>query len=167
MEELKTNEKQLIVKKIDNGIVIDHIRPPGRAFHLLKALNIDENYPHSVFVAINVPSKKYGRKDVLKIRNVSEDLLHQSLDVLGLLIAGSNIVYIENYEVVKKEKIKAPERAIGLMSCPGISCITNLREDVETDFIILPIQESLEGLKLRCTYCDKIFNVQEHISLLL
>ncbi|MFX0209447.1 MAG: aspartate carbamoyltransferase regulatory subunit, partial [Candidatus Hodarchaeota archaeon] len=69
MNNAQKSEKELIVAKIDNGIVIDHITPPGRAFYALKVLKIDESFPHSVFLAINVPSQKQGRKDVLKIHN--------------------------------------------------------------------------------------------------
>ena len=82
MKEEKGNDKQLTVKKIDNGIVIDHIAS-GSSFYVLRALNIDEHFPHSVFVAMNVPSKKLGRKDVLKIRNLKKNDLN--LDVLGFL----------------------------------------------------------------------------------
>ena len=65
MKEKNNNDKQLIVKKINNGIVIDHIAS-GSSFYVLRALKIDDHFPHSVFVAMNVPSKKLGRKDVLK-----------------------------------------------------------------------------------------------------
>jgi aspartate carbamoyltransferase regulatory subunit len=166
MTEHKGNEKRLTVKKIDNGIVIDHIAS-GSSFHVLRALNIDEHFPHSVFVAMNVPSKKLGRKDVLKIRNLRKNDLN--LDVLGLLISGSNLVYIENYEIVEKERIKSPKKAYGIIQCPGLRCITNLREDVETEFDIIGNNGNgnRENLKLRCVYCDKMFNIHENISLIL
>jgi aspartate carbamoyltransferase regulatory subunit len=165
VSESNLKDKQLIVKKIDNGIVIDHIATGG-AFHVLKALKIDDHYPHSVFIAINVPSKKLGRKDVLKIRNISiEDI---NLDILGLLISGSNIIIIEDYNVVYKEKIRASKKAHGVIKCPGISCITNLREDVETEFTVIANDGNgnRENLSLRCTYCDKIFKILENISLI-
>jgi aspartate carbamoyltransferase regulatory subunit len=164
MKEKNNNDKQLIVKKINNGIVIDHIASGG-SFYVLKALNIDENFPHSVFVAMNVPSKKLGRKDVLKIRNLRKDDLN--LDVLGLLISGSNLVCIENYLVVHKEKIKTPKKAYGIIKCPGLSCITNLRENVKTEFDIIENNGKKEDIKLRCVYCDKMFDIHEHISLIV
>ena len=165
MSEIKRDKKQLTVKKIDNGIVIDHI-VTGGAFHVLKALNIDEHFPHSVFIAMNVPSKKLGRKDVLKIRNISREDLN--LDILGLLISGSNFICIKDYNIVCKEKIKTPKKAHGVIKCPGISCITNLREDVETEFIVIGSNgEGIrENLSLRCIFCDKIFKILENISLI-
>ncbi|MFX0184220.1 MAG: aspartate carbamoyltransferase regulatory subunit, partial [Candidatus Hodarchaeota archaeon] len=89
-ESVVKTEKQLTVKKIDNGIVIDHISPAGWSFYALKILNIDESFPHSVYLAINVPSAKLGRKDLIKIRNVTKKDL--DLEKLGLVIAGSNII---------------------------------------------------------------------------
>lgn len=156
------SEKELIVAKIDNGIVIDHITPPGRAFYALKALNIDENFPHSVFVAINLPSRKFGRKDLLKIRNMKREDLN--IEKLGLLISGSNIAYIKDYMIIEKEKIKTPKRISGVIRCPGLNCITSQREDVKPEFIVLT---DYHPISLRCVYCDVIFNVHEHISLML
>lgn len=164
MHENNGNGKQLIVKKIDNGVVIDHIAS-GSSFYVLRALRIDEHFPHSVFVAMNVPSKKLGRKDVLKIRNLKKDDLN--IDILGLLISGSNLIYIEDYNVVEKEKIKAPKKAYGIIKCPGLSCITNLREHVKTEFDIIENQSKKEDIKLRCVYCDKMFDIHENISLIV
>jgi len=155
-------KKELIVAKIDNGIVIDHITPPGRAFYALKALNIDENFPHSVFVAINLPSRKFGRKDILKIRNMNREDLN--IKKLGLLISGSNIAYIKHYKIIKKEKIKIPKKISGALKCPGLNCITSRHEDVETEFKVL---DNHDPISLRCVYCDVIFNIHENISLML
>ncbi|UCE14088.1 MAG: aspartate carbamoyltransferase regulatory subunit [Candidatus Heimdallarchaeota archaeon] len=161
MSNKNSNNKELIVAKIDNGVVIDHITPPGRAFYALKVLKIDEKYPHSAFVALNVPSKKLGRKDVLKIRNIDEKDLN--IEVLGLIISGSNVAYIKDYHIVKKEKIITPKKATGILNCPSSTCITNQREDVETQFVVIT---SKDVIKLRCEYCDIIFNIHERISLL-
>ena len=164
MAEIRDNGKELIVKKIDNGIVIDHITS-GSSFYVLRALKIDEHFPHSVFIAMNVPSKKLGRKDVLKIRNFKKNDLN--LDVLGLLISGSNLAYIENYKIVEKETVTTPKKAHGIIKCPGIKCITNLREDVETEFDIISNSGKREDIKLRCVYCDKMFKIHENISLII
>ncbi len=154
-------EKELTVAKIDNGIVIDHITPSGRAFYALKALNIDENFPHSVFVAINLPSQKFGRKDILKIKNMNREDLN--IEKLSLLISGSNIAYIKDFKIIRKEQIRAPEKISGVIKCPGLNCITNEREDVIPEFIVF---NGHKPISLRCVYCDVIFNVHEHISLM-
>ncbi|MHA1450010.1 MAG: aspartate carbamoyltransferase regulatory subunit [Candidatus Hodarchaeales archaeon] len=158
---MNSDEKELVVAKIQNGIVIDHIKPPGRVFYALKVLNIDETFPHAVFVAINVPSKKLGRKDVLKICNIKEEDL--DLDRLGLIIPGSNVIYIKDYHVIAKQPIQAPDRIHGIVKCPGISCITNRREDVVPEFIVI---DKNEPIRLRCAYCDAMFYIHEKIALM-
>jgi aspartate carbamoyltransferase regulatory subunit len=110
-------------------------------------------------VALNVPSQKLGRKDVLKIRNVTDI----DLTKLGLIVSGANVIYIKEYHIIRKEKIQTPERVTGLISCPGMSCITNQREDVVPEYIV---RNKDEPIQLRCAYCDKLFNVHEHISLM-
>ncbi|MFX0172233.1 MAG: aspartate carbamoyltransferase regulatory subunit [Candidatus Hodarchaeota archaeon] len=155
-------KKQLTVQKIDNGIVIDHITPPGWSFYALKILNIDESFPHSVYLAINVPSAKLGRKDLIKIRNIAKKDL--DLEKLGLVIAGSNIIDIRDYNVVEKQKIEAPDKVTGAIKCPGLHCITSLREDVQPEFKVISKNHPVQ---LRCNFCDKIFNPHENISLLI
>ena len=162
-ETVVENKKQLIVNKIDNGIVIDHITPAGTAFFVLQALKIDNHYPHSVFVAINVSSKRLGRKDVLKIRNIKESDLN--LEMLGLLIAGSNLVVIEDYKIIRKVRLETPEYIRGLFQCPGHSCITRLHEDVEPEFKVIKGNGTNESVKLRCIYCDKIFDVFQSLAM--
>jgi aspartate carbamoyltransferase regulatory subunit len=162
VESMVKNEKQLTVAKIDNGIVIDHITPPGWSFYALKVLNIDESFPHSVYIAINVPSQKLGRKDLIKIRNIAKKDL--DLEKLGLVIANSNIIVIKDYKVIEKQKIKAPDEIKGTIKCPGHHCITNLREDVQPEYIVI---DKNHPVQLRCNYCDKIFNPHENISLLI
>ncbi|HEW89869.1 MAG TPA: aspartate carbamoyltransferase regulatory subunit, partial [Candidatus Bathyarchaeota archaeon] len=54
------------VAKIKEGTVIDHITA-GRALMVLKILGITGREGFVVSVAMNVPSKKMGRKDIVKI----------------------------------------------------------------------------------------------------
>ena len=54
------------VDNIAMGTVIDHIKA-GKAAKVMKLLSIGEDYPHRVAVMLNVPSKKSGTKDIVKI----------------------------------------------------------------------------------------------------
>lgn len=54
-------KKKLIVSKIRNGIVIDHI-PAGRALKVLKILGITGDEGLRVALVMNVKSKKYGKR---------------------------------------------------------------------------------------------------------
>ena len=53
------------VDEIKNGIVIDHITA-GRAMQIYTLLGLD-NIESTVAVLQNVPSKKMGKKDIIKI----------------------------------------------------------------------------------------------------
>ena len=58
------SDKQLLVSKIENGIVIDHI-PSGKAFLVLKLLKVDPKA--RTLIAQNVESRSQGTKDLIKI----------------------------------------------------------------------------------------------------
>ncbi|MEM2127741.1 MAG: aspartate carbamoyltransferase regulatory subunit, partial [Candidatus Bathyarchaeia archaeon] len=58
------SDRQLLVSKIENGIVIDHI-PAGKAFLVLKLLRLDPSA--RVLLAINVDSRRLGVKDIIKV----------------------------------------------------------------------------------------------------
>ena len=58
--------KQLTISKIKEGTVIDHINA-GKALLVLKILGIHSNSTETVSMAMNVPSKKMGKKDIVKV----------------------------------------------------------------------------------------------------
>src|SRR3989442_15228700 len=60
--------KELYVKKIRNGSVIDHISA-GHALDVLKILGIGGGEGHIVSVAMNVSSKAASKKDIVKVEN--------------------------------------------------------------------------------------------------
>src|SRR2546422_10945009 len=60
--------KELYVKKIRNGSVIDHISA-GHALDVLKILGIGGGEGHIVSVAMNVSSKAASQKDSVKVEN--------------------------------------------------------------------------------------------------
>jgi len=58
--------EELLVSKIENGTVIDHI-PAGRALTVLRILGISGKEGLRVALVMNVESKKLGKKDIVKI----------------------------------------------------------------------------------------------------
>ena len=73
----------MIVDAIRNGIVIDHITA-GHAMELYSILELDK-LDCTVAVLKNVPSKKKGKKDIIKV----DTLLDVDLDVLGYIDYGT------------------------------------------------------------------------------
>ena len=60
------NEMELRVSKIKDGTVIDHIRG-GYALDVVNILGITGKEKRVMTIAINVSSKRFGVKDIVKI----------------------------------------------------------------------------------------------------
>ena len=56
----------LKVDVIENGTVVDHIKA-GKGVKVIKILGIGEDYSGKVALVMNVPSKRDGKKDMVKI----------------------------------------------------------------------------------------------------
>jgi len=63
-----SDTRQLIVRRIKNGTVIDHIESP-RALLVLNILNMTGQEGDVITVALNVPSIKHKKKDIIKVEN--------------------------------------------------------------------------------------------------
>ena len=63
-----SDTSQLIVRRIKNGTVIDHIESP-RALLVLNILNMTGQEGNVITVALNVPSIKHKKKDIIKVEN--------------------------------------------------------------------------------------------------
>lgn len=149
----KTSEKDMLkVKKIESGIVIDHI-PQGRATRLLSILGIDEDFKATISVLINVPSGTSGLKDIIKIEG--RDLKKKELEKIALLAPQATINVIKDFEVIEKYKVKLPEVLEAVVPCPNPNCITNKEGTPK-----LRIKEK-NPLKIRCDYCEKVYGELE------
>jgi len=147
--------RELLVRKIREGTVIDHI-PAGRALDVLKVLKISGREGFTVAVVMNVESKKLGRKDIIKIEG--KELKRSELDVISIVAPTATINIIREYEVVDKFKVKPPQVIEGLFRCRNPNCITNQRrEPIKSRFTVIG-----EGpVKLKCDYCGEIHEIDE------
>lgn len=59
--------KELLVSAIENGTVIDHI-PTDKTFAVVRLLGL-QDMSEPVTIGYNLPSKKVGRKGIIKISN--------------------------------------------------------------------------------------------------
>ena len=138
--------KDLYVKKIRNGTVIDHISA-GHALDVLKILGIDGGEGHIVSVAMNVSSKTASKKDIVKVEN--RELRPGEVDKIALIAPGATINIIRDYEVAEKTRVKLPESIRGIVRCANPACVSNAGEPVEPKFLV----ERQDPLRLRCFYC--------------
>ncbi len=140
-------EDALLVKKIENGTVIDHI-PPKMSLTVARILKVfDDGNP--VLLAINVESKKMKRKDILKLEN--RFLSQTELGEISLLIPGATVNKIENWKVVDKQTVELPDKIEGIVRCANPACVTNKGEPVTAKFTVI----SREPLLIRCHYCRR------------
>lgn len=141
--------KDLYVKKIRNGTVIDHISP-GHALDVLKILRIGGGEGDIVSVAMNVPSRTASKKDIVKVEN--RELKPGEVDKIALIAPGATINIIRDYEVAEKNRVKLPDSIRGTVRCANPACVSNAGEPVETRFMV----ERQDPLRLRCFYCSRI-----------
>ncbi len=141
--------KELRISALQNGTVIDHI-PVEDVFRIVEILKL-QDLKKEISIATNLPSKKLGRKGIIKVSNVQLD--QTAVDAVALLAAGANIVIIKNYKVARKVVIKMPNIVKGIVRCFNPNCITN-KEEVVTVFRVL----ASSPLKLQCHFCSKIMS---------
>jgi|Deesub1362A_J573_1020465.scaffolds.fasta_scaffold00278_45 aspartate carbamoyltransferase regulatory subunit len=154
----KETNKHLIISKIKDGTVIDHITS-GMAILVLKILGIGVNTREAVSMAMNVPSSKMGKKDIVKVEGkfISEDELNK----IALIAPQATINLIENFKITKKFEVSPPKVVERIISCPNRNCISNSREPISSRFNIY-----LEDNKViaKCDYCGKkISNIEKFI----
>jgi aspartate carbamoyltransferase regulatory subunit len=142
-------ENQLIVRKIENGTVIDHI-PSGQGLLIYKILKVNPKLTKSVILT-NVESSKHGRKDLIKIEG--KYLTKVQVDIISLIAPTATINYIEDWKVREKYRVKIPDIIEEIVKCSNPSCITNdEKEPVKTKFYV----DKSEGKpELRCHYCGR------------
>ncbi|MEM2110883.1 MAG: aspartate carbamoyltransferase regulatory subunit [Candidatus Bathyarchaeia archaeon] len=141
------SKKTLRVSKIKDGTVIDHITK-GHALDVVKILGINGRSGGVVTIAMNVPSRKIGVKDVVKIEG--RELNPEEVDKIALIAPHATINIIRNYKVAEKQRVKLPSMIYGIVKCANPTCISNNeREPVKPIFYV----EKEEPLRLRCHYC--------------
>ncbi len=148
------NKEKLKVSKIKKGTVIDHI-PEGRALTVLEILGISRGTGATVSVLMNVPSEKFGEKDIVKVEG--RKLVEEEINKIALTAPRAKINVVENYEVVEKKTVKIPENVEGVVECSNPACITNASEPVKPEFEVV----SKSPISLRCKYCERITEEDE------
>ena len=143
------SDKELRVSKIKDGTVIDHISG-GYALDVVKILGITGREKRVMTIAINVPSKRFKVKDIVKIEGRA--LNSQEVNRIALVAPHASINIIRNYSVVEKLEVKLPQVIEGTVTCVNPACISNSEEPVSTRFYV----KSEEPLMLKCHYCGYI-----------
>jgi len=146
-----TSKRELLVSKIENGIVIDHI-PVGKAFQVLRLLKVEPDA--RAFIAQNVDSKTMGRKDLIKVEGTY--LTSRQIDLIAFLAPEATLNIIQDWDVKEKRRIQLPKQVEGIFRCPNPLCPTNAQYTPSKTIFKVERGERLEETKLNCTYCGSI-----------
>lgn len=148
------SEQKLKIDKIKKGTVIDHVNA-GYALIILNLTGLDET-SNLMTVGVNVPSNKYGTKDIIKIENVFLDEVQ--LQQIAILSSNATISLIKDFEVIKKKKVEIPEVIKNIIMCDTKTCISNSKkEPINTEFVVL----EKKPLKVQCAFCDRIYKLDQ------
>ena len=132
------------VDGVSNGIVLDHIRA-GYGMEIYNYLKLGQ-LNCCIAVLQNVPSKKFGRKDIIKIDSV----IDLNLDVLGYLDHNITVNYIKDGILSKKCHLELPEKLFNVISCKNPRCISSVEQGITQ---IFELADRDQGI-YRCKYCD-------------
>ena len=152
-----SDTRQLLVRRIKDGTVIDHIES-GKALLVLRTLDITGKEGNVITVALNVPSSKHNKKDIIKVEN--KFLEKNETNKLALIAPHATINIIKEYRLVEKRKIQLPDSIIGVFKCPNLKCVTNSDEYIKPVINII----DKEKIILRCRYCFRTLTINELVS---
>lgn len=144
-------DKKLKVDPIREGTVIDHI-PAHKALQVMSIINPAES--DVVTIGLNFASKKFGRKDIVKIEG--RELTSGEVNSIALVAPEANVIIIRDYDVVNKRLVQVPDQIEGFARCGNPRCITN-HEKMTTRFRTV----RRNPVALRCEYCERVFSVGE------
>src|SRR5262245_14189155 len=119
-ERISAPEKSIKVSALRQGTVIDHLRR-GSALRVIRVLGIALDGAGTV--EVNLESRKYGLKELIKIEN--RELTEEEVSKIALLSPEATFCIIRSFEVVHKFRAQLPELVEGLVRCGNPSCITN------------------------------------------
>lgn len=139
-------KKELQVAAIENGTVIDHI-PAEKTYQVARLLEL-ETLGLPVTIGFNLPSRKLGKKGIIKIT----DKFFSDEEISRLSVIAPKVVLniIKDYEVVEKKTVETPDELHGIIKCNNPKCITN-NEPMHTHFTVV---DKLHCI-VKCHYCDK------------
>lgn len=138
----------MIIDKIENGIVLDHIKAGG-AMLIYQYLNLDE-LDCSIAIIKNVKSQKLGKKDIIKI----DAPIEVNLDVLGYFDENITVDVIRDGELIDKKHLALPEKIINIVKCKNPRCITSTEQELDQIFRLTDKEQRV----YRCAYCDSSSN---------
>lgn len=145
-------QSELLVRRIREGTVVDHI-DEGMGLRVLEALRIDGRDGSLITIALNVPSGKFKKKDIIKVEN--RFLKDDDTNKLAVIAPRATINIIKDYRLVEKRRVSLPNEIDRIFQCSNPDCITNSTERIES---VMDVMDKA-GRVLRCRYCSRTLDV--------
>ncbi|MBR5833221.1 MAG: aspartate carbamoyltransferase regulatory subunit [Bacteroidales bacterium] len=144
--------KELVVSALENGTVLDHI-PAQYVYKALDLLGL-KDIESQITIGINLASKIYGKKGIIKIADkFFED---EELNKLALIAPKATVNIIRDFKVVEKKMLETPEEVVGIARCKNPKCVTN-HQPIKTKFATI---QNGDEISLKCHYCEKISSIK-------
>ena len=154
IQSILMEQSELMVRRIKEGTVIDHI-DEGKGLQVLNALRIDGKDGSLITIALNVPSGKFKKKDIIKVEN--KFLKDDDTNKLAVIVPNATINIIKNYKLVEKRRVSLPNEVDRIFRCSNPECITNSTEHIESIMDVI----DKEGRVLKCRYCSRVLDVNQ------
>ena len=132
------------IDEIKNGIVIDHI-PASRGMRLFELLSLD-SLDCPIAIIKNAPSKKMGRKDIIKI----DADIPVNFDIVGYVAPSVTINIIKDSAICEKKSVSLPESLTNVIKCKNPRCITTTEQELDHIFKLTDRENGI----YRCVYCE-------------
>lgn len=134
----------MTVDEIKNGIVIDHITA-GKGMRIYKLLGLD-SLECSVALIKNAPSRKMGKKDIIKI----DADIELNTDIIGYVDPDITVNIIKDSKTLEKKTIDLPEKLTNVITCKNPRCISVTEQELPQIFCLADREERV----YRCLYCE-------------
>ncbi len=134
----------MTIDEIKNGIVIDHITA-GKGMKIYSLLNLDSLECSVAFIK-NAPSRKMGKKDIIKI-DADIDI---NTEILGYIDHDITVNIIKDGKNIEKKRIELPERLTNVITCKNPRCVSQTEQELPHIFKLT----DTENRVYRCLYCE-------------
>ena len=132
------------IEAIKNGLVIDHIEV-GKAMEIVGLLKLEE-LDCQIAIIKNAPSKRLGKKDIIKI----DADIELNTEILGYIDPNITVNVIKNGKIVEKKHVELPQMLKNVISCKNPRCISSCEQELPQIFKLT----DRENRVYRCLYCE-------------
>lgn len=148
----------LNISGIKEGFVLDHIKA-GMSLQIYHDLKLSELKNSMVAMIMNAPSKKMGRKDIIKVECPIDAI---DLDILGYIDHNITVNIIKDEKIVEKRTLTLPKEIKNVITCKNPRCITSTERGLDQIFYLSDPEKEV----YRCKYCDTSYKKAEETRII-